>query len=88
MMAKIPVRRKKREVKRRFFKDTCSVKSYISDLIYRFESGELTEKDYRALLSGALGLLKVHTQLYYEKGLIPLQAELRELREELENESL
>jgi hypothetical protein len=87
-MVKIPVKPKQKEVKRRYFKDTWSVKSYISDLIYRFECGELTEKDYRALLSGALGLLKVHTQLYYEKGLIPLQSELRELREELENESL
>jgi hypothetical protein len=72
-MMKIPIKRKPNIVKRRYFKDTYSVKSYISDLIYRLECGELTEKDYRALLSGALGLLKVHSQLYYEKGLIRQQ---------------
>ena len=86
-MVKIPVKKpeekKKQKPKRRYFKNTSSVRTYVADLIYRMECGEITEKVYRSLLSGANLLLKVHSQLYIEKDLRPLQDRLEEFEESL-----
>ena len=79
-MVKIP---KQKPVSRRYFKDTSSVRTYVADLIYRMECGEITEKLYRSLLSGANLLLKIHSQLYLEKDLRPLQDRLEEFEESL-----
>ena len=79
-MEKIP---KQKPVSRKYFKDTSSVKSFISDLVHRYENGQLKDNQFRSLLSAANVLLRVHVHLYYESKLGDLPEQIATLREEI-----
>ena len=79
-MVKIP---KQTPVKRRFFKDSSSVKTFISDLVHRYENGQLKDNQFRCLISAANVLLRVHVHLYYESKLGDLPEQIETLREEI-----